>query len=91
MKRFDPAYEALGSMVRGLDDRLRYVSVEVNDPDAWPFVAHRDLCAGDDVPAAMIDRCAKSSGRADFAGAWPAADGCSVTRICRPVLLQHHP
>jgi predicted dehydrogenase len=55
MKRFDPAYEALASMVRGLGDRLRYVSVEVNDPDAWPFVAHRDLCAGDDVPAALIE------------------------------------
>jgi len=54
MKRFDPAYEALASMVRELGDRLRYVSVEVNDPDAWPFVAHRDLCAGDDVPAALI-------------------------------------
>ena len=56
MKRFDPAYEELASMVRGLGDRLRYVSVEVNDPDAWPFVAHRDLCAGDDVPAALIEK-----------------------------------
>jgi predicted dehydrogenase len=55
MKRFDPAYEALAAMVKGLGDRLRYVSVEVNDPDAWPFVAHRDLCAGDDVPAALVD------------------------------------
>lgn len=54
MKRFDPAYEALAAMVRGQGARLRYISVEVNDPDAWPFVAHRDLCAGDDVPAAVI-------------------------------------
>ena len=54
MKRFDPAYEALLPMVRGQGARLRYVSVEVNDPDAWPFVAHRDLLAGDDVPAALI-------------------------------------
>jgi predicted dehydrogenase len=54
MKRFDPAYEALLTLVRGQGERLRYVSVEVNDPDAWPFVAHRDLLAGDDVPAALI-------------------------------------
>jgi predicted dehydrogenase len=54
MKRFDPAYEALTSMIRGLGDRLRYVSVEVNDPDAWPFVSHRALCAGDDVPASLV-------------------------------------
>jgi predicted dehydrogenase len=54
MKRFDPAYEALASMVCGLGGQLRYVSVEVNDPDAWPFVAHRDLRAGDDIAAALI-------------------------------------
>jgi predicted dehydrogenase len=54
MKRFDPAYEALSTLVRGQGERLRYVSVEVNDPDAWPFVAHRDLLAGDDVPPELI-------------------------------------
>ncbi|HEY7687110.1 MAG TPA: Gfo/Idh/MocA family oxidoreductase [Dongiaceae bacterium] len=55
MKRFDPAYEALAAMVRGQGAKLRYVSVEVNDPDSWPFTAHRDLLAGDDVPAALIE------------------------------------
>src|SRR5262245_8970699 len=54
MKRFDPAYEALLTLVRGQGARLRYVSVEVNDPDAWPFVAHHDLLAGDDVPSQLI-------------------------------------
>ena len=54
MKRFDPAYEALSTLVRDQGGRLRFVSVEVNDPDAWPFVAHRDLLAGDDVPPELI-------------------------------------
>ena len=26
----------------------------MNDPDAWAFVAHRDLLAGDDVPSQLI-------------------------------------
>jgi predicted dehydrogenase len=40
MKRFDPSYEMLAEEVRGLGERLRYVAVEVNDPDSWPFVEH---------------------------------------------------
>ena len=48
MKRWDPSYETLLEEVRGLGDRLRYVAVEVNDPDSWPFVAHQAyLRAGD--------------------------------------------
>jgi predicted dehydrogenase len=48
MKRWDPSYEMLLEEVRGLGDRLRYVAVEVNDPDSWPFVAHQAyLRAGD--------------------------------------------
>jgi predicted dehydrogenase len=48
MKRWDPSYEMLVNEVRGLGPRLRYVAVEVNDPDSWPFVAHHAyLHAGD--------------------------------------------
>ncbi len=43
MKRFDPSYEAALELVAGKRDRLRLVTVEVNDPDAWPFVAHHPL------------------------------------------------
>lgn len=50
MKRFDPAYEAALDLVAGRAERLRWVSVEVRDPDAWPFVAHHPLVAGADVP-----------------------------------------
>lgn len=53
MKRFDPAHEAACDLVRGRGDRLRYVSVEVHDPDAWPFVTGHSPVAADDVPAIL--------------------------------------
>jgi hypothetical protein len=56
MKRFDPNYEAaLGELPQDAAARLRYVSVEVHDPDAWPFVAHRPLVRGHDVAGELID------------------------------------
>lgn len=54
MKRFDPSYEAALKMLPGSAATLRYVSVEVNDPDAWPFVRHYSTCRGDDVAAEEI-------------------------------------
>lgn len=54
MKRFDPSYEAALKMLPGTAQALRYVSVEVNDADAWPFVRHQSTCRGDDVPAMLI-------------------------------------
>ena len=74
MKRFDPAYEALAAMVQGQGARLRYLSVEVNDPDSWPFVSHRDVLAGDDVPPALIDeaRQARSDQIARVLGTQPS-------------------
>jgi predicted dehydrogenase len=54
MKRFDPAWRLLADKVEGLGERLRLVSVAVNDPDFWPYVDHRDYLAGDDVDAALI-------------------------------------
>ena len=55
MKRFDPSWRLLAELIDGQGERLRLVSVEVNDPDSWPFVAHRDYLAGDDVPTELID------------------------------------
>jgi len=54
MKRFDPSYQAAIKMLPGSAQTLRYVSVEVNDPDAWPFVRHYSTCRGDDVEPALI-------------------------------------
>lgn len=66
MKRFDPSYEAALDLVAGKGDRLRLLSVEVNDPDAWPFVAHHPLVsATEDMSelAAETDRLRRSQVR----------------------------
>jgi predicted dehydrogenase len=54
MKRFDPSYEAALQRLPGTAKTLRYVSVEVNDPDAWPFFRHHTWLRGDDVAAELI-------------------------------------
>ncbi|MBB6411592.1 Gfo/Idh/MocA family protein [Mesorhizobium sangaii] len=54
MKRFDPSYEAALKMLPGTARTLRYISVEVNDPDAWPFVRHYSTCRGDDVAVDLV-------------------------------------
>ena len=55
MKRFDPNYEAALDLLPEGGEGLRYISVEVSDPDSWPFVAHRPLLRADDVPAALVE------------------------------------
>lgn len=54
MKRFDPSYEAALGRMPGTAKTLRYVSVEVNDPDAWPFIKHHAWRQGDDVAPDLI-------------------------------------
>jgi predicted dehydrogenase len=60
MKRFDPAFVALCDLLRAQTTELKAVNVEVLDPDFWPFVAHRPVVFGDDVPSDLI---AESSSR----------------------------
>ncbi len=55
MKRFDPSYEAALEHLPGTSATLRHVSVEVNDPDAWPFIRHHDWKRGEDVPKSLIN------------------------------------
>ena len=55
MKRFDPSYAAALAMLPGTKATLRAVSVEVVDPDAWPFIGHHAHVTADDVPAALIE------------------------------------
>jgi predicted dehydrogenase len=54
MKRWDPSYEMLLDEVKDLGSRLRFIAVEVNDPDSWPFSAHQRFQRFTDVPAALI-------------------------------------
>ena len=55
MKRFDPSYDVALEFMPGTSATLRHISVEVNDPDAWPFIRHHEWTRGDDVPKALID------------------------------------
>jgi predicted dehydrogenase len=55
MKRFDPAYEAAIRTMPGDAGTLRYISVEVHDPDAWPFVRHHRFRRENDVAPALIE------------------------------------
>lgn len=59
MKRFDPAYEAALDLLPKSHHTLRHISVEVNDPDAWPFIRHHDWRKGNDVPKPLIEEVAK--------------------------------
>jgi predicted dehydrogenase len=53
MKRFDPAYRrALDFLPSKIED-VKLISVEVNDPDQAPFVAHLPMSLADDVPGAL--------------------------------------
>ena len=54
MKRFDPCYEAALELLPGSAASSAQVSVEVNDPDAWPFVRHHEAFRADDVDRGLI-------------------------------------
>ena len=56
MKRHDPAYRrALELLPESIAD-VRLISVEVNDPDHLPFVAHLPMTRSDDLPAALREQ-----------------------------------
>jgi hypothetical protein len=86
MKRFDPNYEAALTYLPEGGRGLRYISVEVSDPDSWPFVAHRPLTRADDVPAALIAD-SRASQRAQAAEALGMeVDGEALRGYCDPLM-----
>jgi predicted dehydrogenase len=55
MKRFDPSYELLLSLLPKDASELRQISVEVQDPDSWPFNQHQgDFVKANDAPPELI-------------------------------------
>jgi predicted dehydrogenase len=53
MKRYDPAYRrALDFLPKRIED-VKLISVEVNDPDQDPFVAHLPMTIPNDIPEAL--------------------------------------
>jgi predicted dehydrogenase len=86
MKRFDPNYEAALDVLPAGGSGLRYISVEVSDPDSWPFVAHRPLLRPDDVPAELVAD-ARARQRAQAAEALGVAvDGAHLRGYVDPLM-----
>ncbi len=61
MKRHDPSYLRLLELLPESVEDVAYLTVEVNDPDQLPFVAHLPMAIGNDVPAELV-----ADGRARF-------------------------
>jgi predicted dehydrogenase len=56
MKRFDPAYELLREQLPKDGAGLRFISVEVQDPDWWPYTQHQgDFVKTEDIPSELIE------------------------------------
>lgn len=56
MKRFDPSYEMLRDLLPKDGAGLRLISVEVQDPDSWPFNRHQgNFVKADDISPELIE------------------------------------
>ena len=97
MKLYDPAVERMVERLTDGPGELRYLSVEVNDPDQAPFVDHLGLVIGRDVPPDLIDatkRRARDAVR-DALGAEPEpaqarAFEAYLSSLVHDVSLAHH-
>ena len=56
MKRHDPAYKRALDLLPARVEDVKLISVEVNDPDHQPFVAHLPMTWPDDLPAALREQ-----------------------------------
>lgn len=56
MKRYDPAYRRALDFLPGRIEDVRLISVEVNDPDQEPFVAHLPMTSPDDLPLSLREQ-----------------------------------
>jgi predicted dehydrogenase len=77
MKRYDPAFQrSLDFLPKRIED-VKLISVEVNDPDQHPFVAHLPMTIPDDIPAALRDdfRAKNSAQLSESAGGEPSEKG----------------
>jgi predicted dehydrogenase len=97
MKRHDPAYRRALDLLPKSIESVRFISVEVNDPDQGPFVAHLPMTWPDDLPAALREQSRaasaqqlrESAGRAlDEAGA-RALGGGFLSSLVHDVAVVH--
>lgn len=76
MKRYDPAYEACLELLPDTAAKFSYVSVEVNDPDSWPYGEVHPCALVNDLPEEMLaaGQAAKARQIAEALGFEPAPD-----------------
>ena len=55
MKRYDPAYRRALDLLPSRIEDVKLISVEVNDPDQHPFVAHLSMTNPGDIPASLAE------------------------------------
>jgi predicted dehydrogenase len=77
IKRFDPAYLRLLELLPARAADVRYLSVEVRDPDQGPFVAHLPMTAASDLAPELGSelRARMASRIQEAAGGPPPAGG----------------
>jgi predicted dehydrogenase len=78
MKRHDPAFLKALDLLPKMIDEVKLISVEVNDPDQDPFVAHLPMTLPSDISSALKEQF-KASNTAQLqeaAGRVPSEAGC---------------
>ena len=77
MKRHDPAYRRALDLLPARIEEVKLISVEVNDPDFEPFVAHLPITWPTDLPPALREQSRAANARQlrEAAGAEPTEDG----------------
>lgn len=78
MKRHDPAFKKALELLPAKIEDVKLISVEVNDPDQDPFVAHLPMVLpNNDIPAALRDEMRKVNAAqlAESAGRTPSEVG----------------
>ena len=77
MKRHDPAYRRALELLPARIEEVKLISVEVNDPDFEPFVAHLPMTWPTDLPAALREqsRAANAAQLRESAGGELTEDG----------------
>lgn len=97
MKRHDPAYQRALELLPDDIAAVKLISVEVNDPDHAPFVAHLPMTWPDDLPAALREQArtanaaqlrAAAGGAFDEAGA-RALSGGFLSALVHDVAVVH--
>jgi predicted dehydrogenase len=78
MKRHDPAYKHALTYLPSTIEEVKLISVEVNDPDHEPFVAHLPMVWGADLPASLREQARLESARQLSKGAGRALDSAAL-------------